>query len=244
MKEITYVLTDRIQDEETGNCVVLSGVKVTGTPLQVGMIFDALKNLPGRPDILVDNEADRKIFNMGKDALEQARSTHSDYEGDYEDPDISDEKDEERSNWRLHNEKYWTKFCNYLNQQGSHLQSNTSRYDYYITFRIGIPGYALKAIRVAAPKRSDHPHISVRLVIEGPDAEDSFHKLQERRKEIEKELGEPHEWRPRERDKIVTLSQHADPKDENDWPRQHEWLLTKLEKLNEVFHPRIIALST
>lgn len=106
MKEITYVLAGRIQDEETGNCVVLSDVKVTGIPLQVGMIFDALKNLPGSPDVSVSYEADAKIFDMGKDALEQARSDHSDFVGDYEDPDISDKMDEElariRSNWRLH----------------------------------------------------------------------------------------------------------------------------------------------
>ena len=106
MKEITYVLAGRIQDEETGNSVILSGVEVTGTPLQVGMIFDALRGLPGRPDVSVSYEADAKIFDMGKDALEQARSTHSDYGGDYEDPDRSDEIDAEvariRSNWRVH----------------------------------------------------------------------------------------------------------------------------------------------
>ena len=106
MKEITYALTGRIQDEETGNCVVLTGVKLTGTPLQVGMIFDALKDLPGGPDVSVMNKTNEKIFNMGKDALEQARSEHSDFSGDYEDPDTSDDMDEEldrlRSKWRVH----------------------------------------------------------------------------------------------------------------------------------------------
>ena len=106
MKEITYALAGRIQDEETGNSVILAGVKLTGTPLQVGMIFDALKNLPGRPDVSVSNETDEKIYNMGKDALEQARSEHSDFSGDYEDPDRSDDLDEElariRSKWRVH----------------------------------------------------------------------------------------------------------------------------------------------
>ena len=106
MKEITYVLAGRIQDEKTGNSVDLSNVKLTGTPLQVGMIYDALRGLPGGPDVSVSYEADAKIFNMGKDALEQARSTHSDYGGDYEDPDISDERGEEvariRSHWRVH----------------------------------------------------------------------------------------------------------------------------------------------
>ena len=101
MKEITYELAGRIQDPETGKSVVLTGVKLTGTPLQVGMIFESLRDLPGGPDVSVLNERHEKIYNMGKDALENARSS-----GDYEDPDIFDDLDEEldrlRSNWRIH----------------------------------------------------------------------------------------------------------------------------------------------
>ena len=70
------------------------------------MIFESLKNLPGGPDVSVINKSDQKIYNMGKDALEQARSEHSKFSGDYEDPDRSDNQDEElariQSNWRVH----------------------------------------------------------------------------------------------------------------------------------------------
>ena len=106
MKEITYALMGRIQDPKTGNSVRLSGVKLIGTPLQIGMIFDSLKDLPGGPDVSVSNETDQKIYNMGKDALEQARSEQSEFFSDYEDPDKSDDPEEElariRSNWRIH----------------------------------------------------------------------------------------------------------------------------------------------
>ena len=79
MKEITYALMGRIQDPETGNCVTLTGVKLTGTPLQVGMIFESLRNLPGGPDIAVINESDMEIYKMGKDALEKVRSEQSEF---------------------------------------------------------------------------------------------------------------------------------------------------------------------
>ena len=106
MKEITYALAGRIQDEETGNSVILAGVKLTGTPLQVGMIFDVLKDLPGSPDVSVMNESEMKIYNMGKDALAQARLEGIDFSGDYEDPDRSEDDEEElarlRSKWRIH----------------------------------------------------------------------------------------------------------------------------------------------
>ena len=101
MKEITYVLAGRIQDPETNQSVVLTGVKLTGTPLQVGMIFECLSKFPGSPDVSVINEIHEKIYKMGKDALENARSS-----GDYEDPDTSDDHYEEldrlRTNWRIH----------------------------------------------------------------------------------------------------------------------------------------------
>ncbi|MDE0325621.1 MAG: hypothetical protein OXN27_17035 [Candidatus Poribacteria bacterium] len=106
MKEITYGISGRIQDPKTMNTVILHGVKLTGTPLQVGMIFDALKDLPGAPDVSPSNETDEKIFNMGQDALEQARSEQGHLSGDYEDPDKSDNHEKElarlRSNWRIH----------------------------------------------------------------------------------------------------------------------------------------------
>ena len=69
MKEITYALMGRIQDPETGNSVSLTGVKLTGTPLQVGMIFESLKDLPGGPDISVINESDMKVYKMGEDTF-------------------------------------------------------------------------------------------------------------------------------------------------------------------------------
>ena len=42
MKEITYEPAGRILDEVTGNTVVLSGVKLTGIPLQVGIVVPTL----------------------------------------------------------------------------------------------------------------------------------------------------------------------------------------------------------
>ena len=140
------------------------------------------------------------------------------------------------------NERYWTQFCDYLNQRGSQLQSRTSKEVYYINFRISIPGYSLRTMQVIQP-RGEPPGISVRFVMRGQYAMTYFSILKKQRKEIEEEFGEPLEWRAREKEKLVTLRKEADPTDENDWSRQHEWLATKLEKLNEVFRPRIERLE-
>lgn len=140
------------------------------------------------------------------------------------------------------NIRYWTDFCDYLRQRGSQLQPQISREKYYIDFRIGIPGYSLRTMKVINPRDGHPPGIRVRFVMSGR-AGTSFHELREQQKEIEEEFGEPLEWRAREKEKLVTLRKEADPCDQNDWPNQHTWLASKLEKLNEVFRPRIMALN-
>lgn len=140
------------------------------------------------------------------------------------------------------NVRYWTDFCAYLSQRGSQLQSQTSKEVYYINFGIDIPGYSLRTMQVIQ-SRDKAPCIRVRFVMSGRERNYIFRKLQEQQSEIEEEFGDPLEWRERENENLVTLRKNADPMDDNDWPRQHEWLATKLEKLDEVFRPRIIHLK-
>ena len=102
-----------------------------------------------------------------------------------------------------------------------------------------MPGCSLRTMQVI---KSGRTRISVRFVMSGR-ARTYFHVLQEQQREIEEEFGEPLEWREREKEKLVTLRTEADPDDENDWSHQHEWLATKLEKLNEVFRSRIERLN-
>ena len=135
------------------------------------------------------------------------------------------------------NERYWTQFCDYLNQRGSQLQSQTSKNEYYIDFRISIRGCSLRAMQVIKPPDTG---IRVRFVLSGREKNYFFRILKEQQREIEEEFGEPLEWRERENENLVTLRKEADPMNENDWSRQYGWLATKLEKLDEVFRPRII----
>ena len=85
--------------------------------------------------------------------------------------------------------------------------------------------------------------ITVGIILKGR-AQTYFHSLEEQKEEIKSQFGEPLEWfAGYKTEKHVALRTEADPGDENDWPRQHEWLATKLEKLNEVFRPRIERLE-
>ena len=154
---------------------------------------------------------------------------------------------EELSPRQEQNIRYWTEFCDYLRQRGSQLRSRTSTERHFIDFRIGI-GCFLRARQVIGAQRREiyrkgPTAITAGFIMKGR-AITYFHSLEEQKEEINSKFGEPLEWFAEwETEKHVALREEADPRDENDWPRQHEWLATKLEKLNEVFRPRIERLE-
>lgn len=132
--------------------------------------------------------------------------------------------------------RYWTQFCAYLEQQGSQLRSGRALTSHYIDFRIDIPRCYVRARRVIRPSE-----MMVMFVMSGP-AKGYFPSLAERKTEIESEFGESLRWwhsEKRTESHIYLRREYLDPLGEADWHQEHEWLATKLEKLDEVFRPRI-----
>ena len=73
-------------------------------------------------------------------------------------------------------------------------------------------------------------------------AKASFRLLHEQADEIERELGHSLEWeeRPEGKDSLISVYLNdLDPSDETDWPRQHEWLATKLNDMHHAFAHRV-----
>jgi hypothetical protein len=73
-----------------------------------------------------------------------------------------------------------------------------------------------------------------------------FGLLQRQREAIEQELGYALEWEelPEGQDSRISICLNdANPKDEGDWKRQHEWLTEKLNDLHRVFSRRVKELS-
>ena len=99
--------------------------------------------------------------------------------------------------------------------------------------------YMLRAAQRVRP-----PVIDAGFILKGRDATTYFEALKEQQAEIHSECGEPLLWEAHRKSEkcIVFLKRDTDVRDEKDWPRQHEWLVTKFEKLNEVFRPRIESL--
>lgn len=145
---------------------------------------------------------------------------------------------------KTQNRRYWTEFCDYLNLRRSqfHSPTPTSKEKPYISFRIGI-GCFLRINQVIRSKYGP-TRITVALILKGR-AQSYFYVLQEQQENIESDFGEPLEWFSgwENESHIYLERKDMDPADEQGWSNQHEWISSRLERFNEVFHPRIERLA-
>lgn len=144
---------------------------------------------------------------------------------------------ENPSEAQLQRRRFWGQFRDYMIQRGSQLQYRERKSTRYLIFDIGCRGFAMS---VWMSKR--YEGLGTELYMTGKNALAHFHLLTEQREEIEKEFGESLEWEE-ERHRTFLWLENVNLTDETDWPNQHEWLATKLEKFDAVFRPRIKALN-
>ena len=137
--------------------------------------------------------------------------------------------------------KFWTGLREYMNDSGSSVNCPAPTTRNYLQFSIGRTTFTVQAW-VASTNRE----IGIRLYMAGDFSKAHYHLLKEQQEEIHNEFGETLEWNElptSERSRISLSKQDTDPLDENDWTQQYEWLTTRLERFNQVFRPRIIALN-
>ena len=149
--------------------------------------------------------------------------------------------DRKASNLRQLQEKFWAEFSKYLTERNISIRKPKPQRVARMTFGLGRSGFSLYAILVAR-----HRQIRIKFTMLGDNAKAHFHLLQEKRKEIEDELGESLEWAElpeREESQVYLLKNGTDLTDKIDWQNQHEWLASRLELFDEVFRPRIKALN-
>ena len=140
--------------------------------------------------------------------------------------------------------KYWDAVLDRLNRIGGPVSGNsahppfarrTPAKDNWMSFPIGRSGFYLYATthRVAG-------RISASLYMSKHRAS-AFARLMRDRAAIESGVESPMIWddqKPNEREIEVRLK-NVVLNDPNDWARQHEWLVRKLNLLDRVFRPRI-----
>lgn len=141
---------------------------------------------------------------------------------------------------QLMQRKYWAGLYDKLNGVNGPVLGGNRKASArsWISFGIGCRGIFLDAVRNSVKK-----FIRVEIYIAGEDAEERLGLLEQKKDEIERELDCQLEWGdqlPTSRDRRISYYlRDVDPKDESDWPRQHEWLVEHLNKMHRAFAQRV-----
>jgi hypothetical protein len=137
---------------------------------------------------------------------------------------------------------YWHAFQQVLAAKGGQFSGNRKpQAASWMNYPVGRSGFNLSAAMLRPRKQ-----VRVELYISNTDAKLYFSLLKSQREAIEGEVGYPLEWEelPEGRDsRIAVYLSDADPEDQSDWGRQHQWLAARLDDLFRVFGPRVRALD-
>lgn len=138
---------------------------------------------------------------------------------------------------------YWVEFRQKLTESGSPLRSGAARSKPVLPFALGRSAFGLWAVITSynpVDNTTVQPSLRVQLTIEHPESEGLFRALVAQKASIEHQLGEALVWigvEEAQRRKRAFLWTPANLEDRTDWPRQHQWLQEKLEKMLTVFAP-------
>ncbi|MEX1039653.1 MAG: DUF4268 domain-containing protein [Pirellulaceae bacterium] len=136
---------------------------------------------------------------------------------------------------------YWIALHRRLFERRCSLSATTPLPQDSNDFTIGRSGFWQAAkVRPAANE------ISVLLLMDKKQSPICFPQLESQKSEIEAEFGSTLDWERPERLlqwRIGTTLTEADPSDRDDWPRQHDWIIDRLLRVDKVFRDRIRKLD-
>lgn len=137
---------------------------------------------------------------------------------------------------------YWAALGNVLVSKGGPLaKERKPQPQPWMAYSIGRTGFSVNA-SMARPKRQ----VRAELYMSSASAKPWFHLLHAQKDAIEQEFGYKLDWEelPEGKDtRISTPFNDIDPEDQADWPRQHEWLATRMNDFYRVFVNRVRALD-
>jgi hypothetical protein len=137
---------------------------------------------------------------------------------------------------------YWTTFKNYMEEANSFIKCQKPQPQHWTNFAIGRAYFY-----ICARMNTREEELGVHLVINGDDREGYYNLLEKNYKiQIEQQINMNLTWRllpDAKENQIVIPPLKADPRDRNDWKRQHEWLKNTIETFHKVLSPIIRKLD-
>lgn len=148
----------------------------------------------------------------------------------------------ELSETRLMQRAYWAAFDKALAASNGPVRGGKKpQPQSWMAYSIGRSHLTLNAATVRPKKQ-----VRAELYISSDRAKAFFHLLAAQKDEIERELGFALDWEelPAGQDSRISVSlDDADPENEADWTRQHEWLAKRLNEMHRVLAARVRALD-
>lgn len=133
---------------------------------------------------------------------------------------------------------YWSAFGQVLMTMGGPLsRERKPQLANWMGYSIGRSNFSINAAIVQARHL-----VRTELYIGGAQAKAYFHLLLAQKEDIERELGYELDWEelPMRQDcRIATSLRNVDPANQDDWPRQHDWLAARLNEFYRVFANRV-----
>lgn len=111
----------------------------------------------------------------------------------------------------------------------------------WVTFPIGVENFYLIAFLSA-----DHNLAGMGLVMDGPNASESFQRLYQEKDDIEAEIGAALDWRElpsRNESHIYLHRRNVVPSDRQRWPEYQKWFAEALETFTHVLGSRVRAMQ-
>ncbi len=150
--------------------------------------------------------------------------------------------DAELSETRVTQRKYWAALNTVFDATGGTITGHRKpQPQSWMEYSIGRSGFHLSAVAVRLRNQ-----VRAELYISGGNAKAFFGLLQQQKDAIEEEFGFSLEWEELPARTDCRISYHledSDPENEADWPRQHEWLVQRLNDMHRVFAQRVRALK-
>lgn len=144
--------------------------------------------------------------------------------------------------------EFWTGFRIFVEENPRRFRPTKPLPQHWLNFAIGRTGFELSAVAStwnSATGGYDGGELRAELTIKHAELEACFAELRQEREGIDELLGEPAEWYSAEGvlARRVFLRCSANLEDRGSWPRYFEWLSQRIDKLDEIFRPRIKALD-
>ena len=124
---------------------------------------------------------------------------------------------------------FWTALINHLKSAGAEFQCNPPVPNYWLNIKSPLQGF-----RCGFEVSARDQYIDAYIGSSGVEKVEQLRRIyRENKNEFERELGEKTDWDDnKDSGKFwISVSRQDDPSNTHDWPKQHQWMKSAMEKL-------------